>query len=469
MGVSLLPATEPDMLETTDVHEARPSQSAGGAAAQLYARLAASPAVQLGLVLLAHIALVGLVPLTASLSDERHALSVPAAVDARLLLRLLITVIALEGLLAYLPFRAVARRERKPLRFFVRCWCQSCQWGLLAIPSAAVAFVTVARAMQVDVLVPAFYVFASLYLLAGPALLARGILRAQRIARWRPVCPECGYSLRHAVGTTCSECGSPFLAQTRSYRRWAVGRLAWDRLRRDGLLIAYIHTMLAILFRPRRAGRSVTAPDRWPRAIRWATFHFVAFALVATLFGSRFYFLEQVARILGWMPLRQVPFERPDPPHTLVFGWAAQSFLAHLFGLALLLVTAWLVAMAMPACSKVARRSIFKWSLYAIVAICPATLLWYLCQLHLPGSVGMPQAGVVGQILSVWRPRGTTTPLASLLAVAYGLWWAAGVSANPYLRRRDWRTLVLYLAAFIGLWLLLTNFLFDLGPLEWLQ
>ena len=60
-----------------------------------------------------------------------------------------------------------------------------------------------------------------------------------RVSRWRPVCPDCGYSLRGATSDRCPECGVPYPTTARTYRRWAVRRLPWDRLHRGSLLIAY--------------------------------------------------------------------------------------------------------------------------------------------------------------------------------------------------------------------------------------
>jgi hypothetical protein len=451
------------MLEASHI-QARPPQMTGGAVAALYTRLGASPVVQLALIVSAHVALVLVAVLADFLWGDRSS-GPPRITDesGRLVARLLLVGIALEGALAYVPFRVVARREQRPLRLFLRCWCASCLWALLVIPTAA----AIVWAVQVEAFIPAFCTFVLLYLIVGPALFGRGVLRPQRIARWCPVCPECGYSLRGAVGTTCSECGCPFPGQTRTYRRWAVERLCWDRLGRGSLLISYVRTVLAVIVRPWRAAKGAAVPDRWPRAVRWAVFHLIVFALPATLLGSRLYFAGWAALRFNWAPARRLVAEPALPPAGVVLAWAIESYLTHLLGLATLIATALLVSAVLPA-GRLARHSIAKWSLYAIVAIIPTALLWYPCQLSLSRGLVFTQTGFLARLLSIWRPA-ATTPAASLLAAAYGLWWAAGVSANPYIRPRGWRAFVLYLAGFLGLWLLLTSVLFDPGPLEYLK
>jgi hypothetical protein len=449
------------MPESTDVQAMRSATVDG--TAQPSKRRATTPAVELALLALAHAVPLVAIWLVGGADHWR-----PTRDGFQLLAPAAVVAITLEGILdalAYVAFRTVARREQHPLELFTRCLCATWLWGLLAVASA----VAIIWAAQVAVLAAALCLLLPVYLIAGPALFARSALRPQRISRWRPVCPECGYSLRRAAGPSCSECGTAFPAQGRWYRRWAVQRLRWDRPLRGSVPIAYMRSVLTIVFRPWRAGAAIAVSDRWPRAVRWAVFHLVIFSLAATLAGSQLYFLEGCARLAGVAPPRPWIFLYPDPSAALMLTWATQSFLAHLLGLALLPVTACMVAMAMPQCSAAARRTMVKWSLYAIVAIYLGALLWYPCQLHFGGSAGVLLPGLAGQIFSVWRPNGATTPPAGLVAAVYGLWWAAGVSANPYVRRRGWRTLVLYLGSFMGLWLLLARVLFPMGPLEWLK
>jgi hypothetical protein len=54
------------------------------------------------------------------------------------------------------------------------------------------------------------------------------------------------------------------------------------------------------------------------------------------------------------------------------------------------------------------------------------------------------------------------------MAGLYGIWWACGVAANPYLRRRGLDVFVVNAAAYCVAWRVLTGVLFNPGGLEWL-
>jgi len=165
----------------------------------------------------------------------------------------------LEAVSAWIPFRFVARQRRPPLSRFVRSWWRTCLWGYLVIPAGAAIFADAPHNVFFEAL-PALALCA--YAVFGPALLARSERPYLRRSRWRPVCPECGYSLRRLRGERCPECGVAFPTTSRVFRRWAVRRLIWERLQRGNALFAYIKTVLTIVFWPCRAARGVAVPDR---------------------------------------------------------------------------------------------------------------------------------------------------------------------------------------------------------------
>ncbi|MEW6253473.1 MAG: hypothetical protein AB1716_22750, partial [Planctomycetota bacterium] len=131
---------------------------------------------------------------------------------------------ALMALVGYPAFRRHEAERSASGREFVTCWWYTCLWGSVIVPGIAVL-----SAMVWPEVGPIPSVLSVLVLaLAGPAAAARwrGKLLKQR---WRPMCPECGYSLRGLASARCPECGEDLPAVGPGSRRWAVRRLVWDR------------------------------------------------------------------------------------------------------------------------------------------------------------------------------------------------------------------------------------------------
>ena len=257
-----------------------------------------------------------------------------------------------------------------------------------------------------------------------------------RPARWRPVCPECGYSLRGLTGPRCPECGHDFPADVTRFRRWAVRRLPWDRRRRPLLTIAYLETLLLILVLPCRAGRALAVPDRWGRALRWAAAHLLLAALAATLLGNHQYFVRWLIGYVRPDPLSYLGWYMDEPaPADRVAVWAVESFIAWLFVLCSLVAIGALLSAAVPGRHRAAKRAGVKWSLYAT-----PVLLLSLAALH--GWLFVWLRSVQSPFGPPYYYEVAPPPvLFGLLANAYFFWWAWGIASCPYNRVRgsaDW-------------------------------
>ena len=372
-------------------------------------------------------------------------------------------VVAIEALVAFLIMGLVVPLRRLTVGLFVRSWWRTCLWATLILP----AILLCAPALWTDRSgdSPVFPASAAV-LVFGPAWLANGDLpRRLRVARWRPVCPECGYSLRRLARENCPECGVAFPTTARAYRRWANRRLAWDRANRGSILVAYLKTALQITFQPWRAARGVMVPDRLPRAARWAVAHLLVFALLGVVLGSQGYYpywaRSQFEDREGW-ELIGITL----PTLHVVAPWAGQSFLAWLIALAALPVWGIALGAVIAGGRAVVGRNLAKWSLYALVVLPLPALAWYAVSLLRwiqsgPLTVGgMPWPGRGFRV--PWYPA---TPPVVLLAVVYGVWWAAGVAVNVYLRRRGFREFVAHAVLYVVSWLVLVGLFFRPGPL----
>ncbi len=277
-----------------------------------------------------------------------------------------------------------------------------------------------------------------------------------RLSRWRPVCPECGYSLRKLTQPRCPECGEPFPTTQKTFRRWAVRRLPWDRTHRSPLILTYLKTLLLILFCPWKAGRSLAVPDRMGRAVRWALVHIILIAACGTLLGAMPYYIVCI-QLGGSNPDFFHPahyLDRPDPPDRLLV-WALQSLAAWILMIGAQIGLAALIGSQLPNQHLAARRGAIKWSLYCVPTILLTIAVWYGYY-----AVNPPTYEV--------RPLRGPYPLvpADLLAGIFGLSWAVGVSCNPYDRIRRIRSFLLNGTLYLSCWYLLTRFLFPVGPLE---
>lgn len=390
-------------------------------------------------------------------------------------LGVLLIAVPVTGVLAYIPFTLLGVVPRKhpegELRVFVRCWWRAALWATLLVPIGACAIAVLgswdARYWVFEVPDWVLIVLVNgclwAYFLGAPTFLGARELRfrRQRLARWRPVCPECAYSLRRLHGDRCPECGTPFPTTSRTFRRWAIQRLIWDRASRGSLLIAYLRSAFTITFCPCRAGRRLGIPDRYGRAVRWAVAHLLLAVLICTAGGGEPWRVGWVLRHLSDAALSQAPETAQTrlPSTGRVIVWTLQSLIAWLIALGLLPLLGMTLGAAVPGCHPVAKRGIVKWSLYASFIILPVLIAWYAARV-----AAMP-----------WRQQGTLfvfvygylrRPPLALLAGLYALWWARGVCVNPYLHKRGFNVLLVNWFVFVAAWLMLTWVLLNPGPLE---
>ena len=284
-----------------------------------------------------------------------------------------------------------------------------------------------------------------------------------RPARWQPVCPECAYRLRGCTGTRCPECGTPFPTGNRFFRRWAFQRLPWDRGRRDSLPGDYIRSLWTLLARPATASTGLTHPDRWARAVRWSLVHILITACGAALLSHKQYLIREAVELV-----REPPAPHPADSHYIVASpirllrWFTLSVSAWIVALTLIPALGALLSVGIPFRHRATRYGGVKLSLY-LTAVVPVILAigWLyhlsihplLMQLAIPGDVKLPST--------------LPSPLTkvSLSAACFAVWWAIGVSGNPFNRRRGWRPIVVNLGLFVAAWLLITRILFSVGRL----
>jgi len=381
--------------------------------------------------------------------------------EARLLIAIFVGVIALEGAIGFLVFALVNRRQRPGFRLFLRTWWRACGWGTVVVPSLACMAALSCKSDECEF----FALLASLVLLAlAPAWLVRTELKIYRRSRWRPECPDCGYSLRGLREARCPECGGAFPTKSRAYRRWAVRRLPWDRSPRGAALFAYLKSVACIVFRPARAARGLVIPDRWLRCGRWAVAHLLLTALAAALLADG----QEHFRWI-WNSICPAEFELPPPfigsgaPIDRMFIWMAQSVLAWFVSLLLVMAIAGAVSFFVPRRRRAAKLGGVKWSLYATALFPLALVAWYSYYFVFP-PVDPWEMYLVG-------PMPTPPPEVPLWfpVVPYAAWWALGIAANPHNRVRNWTAALFYLSVFFAAWLLVAYALFAPGALEELR
>lgn len=357
---------------------------------------------------------------------------------------------ALEGAIAYLLFRVFVPSAPNVPERFLRSWWRTCLWATVLAPPAAVLGALLPPNYLLNWIVPVPLLAG---LVIGPAITAR-LDRAPglRRSRWRPVCPECGYNLRRAMGACCPECGDAFPTRSRVFRRWATRRLNWDRKQRGSTSVAYARSLLTILIRPCRAAGGAVMPDRCGRAVRWALFHVGLAALIGLMFGSDMFFTNWVFRRFGlpsWVS-REVML-LSDPPAMRVAAWAIQSYAAWFLALGVIPLIGVVLSGLAPGRRWVARMGAVKWSLYCSAALPFMIAAWGGLKLgRLTWSATSP--------LSVLAYGNAEVPFSAVVpAVLYALWWSRGVSVNPYLRRRGLAVLLLNAYLFMVIWLVLTQ------------
>jgi hypothetical protein len=373
---------------------------------------------------------------------------------------ILLAVVVVEGLVGWLVLGFVNWQYRLNLTVFVRAWWRVCRWGTVGVPVLSLLMASAPKSFHTGDVAP-FLIFA--FLIGLPAWLVRGELPRQRMTRWRPRCPECGYALRGLTAPRCPECGVSFPTDRRTFRRWAFRRLPWDRLSRGGRLFAYFSSLARIVFTPPAAARSVAIPDRWWRCGLWAGGHLLLAAIVAVALGNEQAYVRWVTHRI-WPPTFRPPDLHGfvDPPLDRVVLWAAQSFLASLVPLLLAVAIAVAISLCVPRRHRAAKLGGVKWSLYLMPVMLLALITWYGVRF----IVGEPAQTVLGFF--------TYTPPVSevalwVLIVPYGVWWAFGVAANPYNRARHCTAAMGYALVFFAAWLLTTHVLFAPGLLEALR
>ncbi len=279
--------------------------------------------------------------------------------------------------------------------------------------------------------------------------IARSVRRHELRWRWRPACPECGYDIRRSIQPRCAECGEPFPTESRSYRRWAVRRLAWDRVSGAGLLLDYSRTVATIAVRPADAARRLAIPDRLRRATTWALVHAIACVLLLTAMRER---VDLVWWSLYWTG---TPQERQQMAwHRRVelastasrVGWPLMVTVPAVACMpAIGCGLAWLLPRRHPA----ARRAGLKWSLYLVALPFWVFAVGATCYLAYLAQNGSVSGGMLG---AEWEwPR---APLYGVAFALYGLWWCVGMNAHPY-EPRGWGRLAAYAASFVGACVLL--------------
>ncbi len=107
-----------------------------------------------------------------------------------------------------------------------------------------------------------------------------------------------------------------------------------------------------------------------------------------------------------------------------------------------------------------------KWALYCTAALPVLAIVILGIEIAgaLPGSNTRTYA-VWWQALW-WDWQQMTRPPELLIAIGYGWLWAAGVSANRWISWRGCTTWMMTFAAYVGIWLALTQLLFRLGAIE---
>ncbi|MBP7748175.1 MAG: hypothetical protein KA383_18840 [Phycisphaerae bacterium] len=353
---------------------------------------------------------------------------------------------AIEAVLVWGVYWVFVPRRLRTFFGFVRAWWRNCLWGTLAVPFVPV----VVEVLPESARGWALCIVPVAYLVVGPGWWARRELglRFGR-SRWRPECPECGYSLRRLTTDRCPECGNQLPTPVPTYRRWARRRLRWDRRDRGNLAVAYVKTVLAIVCCPCRAARGTIIPDRFPRAIRWALVHVALYALLhAALSPDVIQSAAVQAVLFPSMPAWVRVEAAQNTPAARILLWSAQSFTAWLIALATFPALGSTLGALVPGRHPAARRGIIKWSLY--------------------GSVLVPVVGLLGTavhwsrfVWNEWPISGPTwvfacqaltsapaVPLA-VLAITYALWWAAGVAVNPYLLQRGRAAFMLNAVVFL--------------------
>jgi hypothetical protein len=286
-----------------------------------------------------------------------------------------------------------------------------------------------------------------------------------RVSRWKPVCPDCGYPVRGLTASRCPECGVDFPTDQKTFRRWAVRRVAWDRVKRGGVLASYLRTFFAILFAPWRAGRGLVVPDHWSRCVRWAVVHLTLAIVVCALSASEL----RMVRWLG-VPVHSstgYPLDWTNPltaPTSRMLTWFGQSLVAWAIVILLTVGLGVVLSVGIPGRRRAAKLGGVKWSLYLSAVVLVTLAVWFgYCEFLVPWVAELRR-----NLLSSYIARvpGVSSPPAVLISGVYGLWWAAGMAANPYNHVRGLRAFFGFALLYAGVWAIIVRLLFPVGPLD---
>lgn len=246
----------------------------------------------------------------------------------------------------------------------------------------------------------------------------------------------------------------------RSVWRWAFQRVGWDRRHRSNFVLAYLATILTMLFRPVRFARGTMLPDRWGRAVRWAGLHVAIAAVTASLLGSnRFYrywawsYSEKEGR--ATQPA-EILFQ-PAPPESVAL-WLGQSTVAWgaiLFAMVGLAAT---ISFVLPGQLRSVKFAGIKLALYLSAAFPVVILCWSVIGAMyevftlpvLPSMVTKPDFHLAAITLS------GGSPAPPWIVAIFGVLWIVGTCRHPYgLRHASRDTLVRFTIFGVG-WIVLS-------------
>lgn len=282
-----------------------------------------------------------------------------------------------------------------------------------------------------------------------------------KLPRWRPVCPECEYSLRGLTGARCPECGEPFPTTQRTFRRWALRRIPWDRRHRSSLLRAYFTTVFLIVFCPWKAARGLVIPDRWGRAVRWAIAHTIASTFILTLLGSTMFHVRWIAQRFWTAPSMSDHVARQErAPALRALVWMGQSFVAWSIVLIGIMILGAALSYGVPRRHRAAKLGGVKWTLYSS-ALMTTGLVSALLLLSTILAIGSGRSVIL--TLQTFHVDFGFSPFA--LLIFHSCWWAAGMCMNPYQSWRREGPFLLWLVGLLAAWLLASRVLFPAGPL----
>ncbi len=398
--------------------------------------------------------------------------------------RALFALVLGECVFGFIVFRIVSRKHKPPVGVFLQLWWLMCLWGTAGVPIGVFLLIDMISTP------PAIYLSIIIWLVITaiiPSLIFRSDMRSGqyrrcascgfrfdrcgsrnctscdqelqlpplRMNRWRPVCPDCGYSLRKLKGERCPECGGAFPTDRKSFRRWAFHRLPWDQSDRGYLPTVYLKSIVCILFTPKRAARGLSMPDRWGRSIRWVFFHLANAVLVAVLLTNYQYYIRYVITRY-WPDLLSMPirdqrfFDSPDR----VAVWFAQAVIAWTIKFGAMVGIASLISYHAPGRHRAAKRSGVKWAMYSSVAIMAVS------SCTIAGFVTLGDSHIQTQMLGMISKFTVT-----ISATAYGWLWAIGIGANPFNRWRGCSVAVQYAMIYFAIWLVCSRLVLNSSPL----